>query len=46
LEELAGTAEYRALMDRQRVPDALGGGTWGRLFEPASLHDTVLVPYS
>ena len=46
LEELARTAEYRALMDRQRVPDALGGGTWGRLFEPASLHDTMLVPYS
>jgi hypothetical protein len=37
-------AGMRALLERQRVPDALGGGAWGQLFVPASLHDTVLAP--
>ena len=36
---------YRDLLDRKRVPDSKGGGNWGNLFVPGSLHDTVLVPY-
>jgi hypothetical protein len=47
LEELGRTDDgYRELLDATRVPPALGGGNWGGLFVPGSLHDTVLVPYS
>jgi hypothetical protein len=37
-------AGMRSLLAQQRVPDALGGGAWGQLFVPGSLHDTVLAP--
>jgi Family of unknown function (DUF6039) len=35
---------YRALLERSWVPGTQGGGTWGDLYVPGSLHDTVLVP--
>ncbi|MFC8867923.1 DUF6039 family protein [Streptomyces sp. NPDC057148] len=38
-------AGYQDLFARQRVPDHKGGGAWGGLFVPGSIHDTVLVPY-
>jgi hypothetical protein len=34
----------RELLTVQRVPDARGGGSWGDLFVPGSLHDCVLLP--
>lgn len=31
---------------RQRVHESKGGGTWDKLFLPASIHDTLLMPYA
>lgn len=35
---------YRALLDRSWVPEKHGGGSWGNLYVPGSLYDTVLIP--
>lgn len=37
---------YRELMALERIPADRGGGNWGGLFVPGSLHDTVLVPHA
>lgn len=45
LVDLGRDPRYQELMTVERVPAGLGGGGWGSLFVPGTLHDTVLVPY-
>lgn len=38
-------AMEKEVYDVERVPEAKGGGKWDRLFMPASINDTVMVPH-
>jgi hypothetical protein len=40
-----GHEMHKAVYGLERVPSSKGGGGWGRLFVPASMHDVLLVPH-
>jgi hypothetical protein len=45
LRDSAGSPEAEALLGRDWVPASRGGGSWAAMFIPASIHDTLLLPY-